>query len=315
MATGMTSWSQSAASNATADSNVNAAEGMAPSQVDDSMRAMMSSGAKYRDDMNGTLTTGGTNTAYTITTNQGFASVSALSGQVLAIRFNATCGAAPTLAVDSLSAQPIQIDSITAVAKGSLRKQAIHYLTYDNAIPGFIVHNGHSLVEPGRLSTTATSSAPPGWLLCDGSAYSQTTYADLFAAIGTAFGAAGGNFNVPDLRGRAPVGVDASIAHLHNVVSLGATTGTEAQTLASGNLPQQSFTPTGTVATSSNITHNAGAISGGVSGSNFSALAGDQGTPTINASFTGDTITIGSGTPSSFEIVQPVIALNFIIKI
>lgn len=48
------------------------------------------------------------------------------------------------------------------------------------------------------------ASAPTGWALCDGQAVSRTTYAALFAVIGTAFGAGDGSttFNLPDLRSR-----------------------------------------------------------------------------------------------------------------
>jgi hypothetical protein len=67
-------WSRTAASNATADSTVNWAEGMAPSAVNDSARAMMASTAAYRDDVAGAITTGGTSTAYTVTSYQIFSS-------------------------------------------------------------------------------------------------------------------------------------------------------------------------------------------------------------------------------------------------
>jgi microcystin-dependent protein len=54
-------------------------------------------------------------------------------------------------------------------------------------------------------------AAPAGYLLCDGSAVSRTTYANLFAAIGTSWGAGDGSttFNVPDMRGRVPVAAGA----------------------------------------------------------------------------------------------------------
>ncbi len=54
----------------------------------------------------------------------------------------------------------------------------------------------------GTISAYGGNTAPTGWLLCDGTAVSQTTYADLFAVIGCNFGCSGGNFNLPDLRGR-----------------------------------------------------------------------------------------------------------------
>lgn len=60
----------------------------------------------------------------------------------------------------------------------------------------------------GIILAYGGSSAPAGFLLCDGSAVSRTTYADLFAAIGTTWGVGDGSttFNVPDLRGRSVVG-------------------------------------------------------------------------------------------------------------
>jgi microcystin-dependent protein len=56
----------------------------------------------------------------------------------------------------------------------------------------------------------AGANAPPLWLMCFGQAISRTVYSALYAAIGTAYGAGDGSttFNVPDLRGRVPFGVD-----------------------------------------------------------------------------------------------------------
>jgi len=67
----------------------------------------------------------------------------------------------------------------------------------------------------GMMMPFAGTAAPGGWLLCDGSAVSRTTYSTLFALIGTAYGAGDGSttFNVPDLRGRSCVGYAASGGH------------------------------------------------------------------------------------------------------
>ena len=56
---------------------------------------------------------------------------------------------------------------------------------------------------PGTVQAYAGSTAPSGWLLCDGSAVSRATYANLFAAISTIWGAGDGSttFNLPDGRG------------------------------------------------------------------------------------------------------------------
>lgn len=55
--------------------------------------------------------------------------------------------------------------------------------------------------------------APSGWLICDGSSYGTATYPDLYGVIGTVYGGSGTAFNVPDLRGRVPVGYAASGGH------------------------------------------------------------------------------------------------------
>ena len=57
------------------------------------------------------------------------------------------------------------------------------------------------------IPTTETISGIDDWLLCDGSAYSTTTYAALYAVVGTVFGTSGSDFRVPDYRTFFPVGV------------------------------------------------------------------------------------------------------------
>lgn len=64
------------------------------------------------------------------------------------------------------------------------------------------------IVPPGAVIPYAGSSAPDGWLLCDGRTVSRTTYAALFAVIGTTYGAGNGSttFALPDLRDRVAWG-------------------------------------------------------------------------------------------------------------
>lgn len=63
--------------------------------------------------------------------------------------------------------------------------------------------DGSNLAQPGDIKFTARNSPPTGWLKANGAAVSRTTYAALFAAIGTIYGAGDGSttFNLPDLRG------------------------------------------------------------------------------------------------------------------
>ena len=67
-------------------------------------------------------------------------------------------------------------------------------------------------IPAGMVQAYAGSAAPTGWLKCNGAAVSRTTYATLFAAIGTTYGSGNGSstFNVPDLRGEFVRGWDDS---------------------------------------------------------------------------------------------------------
>lgn len=64
-------------------------------------------------------------------------------------------------------------------------------------------------LSPGIILPWATSTPPAGALACDGTAVSRVTYAALFGVIGTIWGPGDGSntFNLPDLRGRIPVGL------------------------------------------------------------------------------------------------------------
>lgn len=97
----------------------------------------------------------------------------------------------------------------------------------------------------GSLQIYAGSTAPTGWLLSFGQALSRTAYAGLFTVIGTTYGVGDGSttFNLPDLRGRVPAGVDnmggSAASRLTSGgagitgTTLGAVGGTETHTLTS----------------------------------------------------------------------------------
>ena len=105
----------------------------------------------------------------------------------------------------------------------------------DGAVTQSKLNSSVTLVPTGAIMPFAMNSAPSGWLAADGTAVSRTTYAALFAAIGTFYGAGTGGttFNLPDLRGYFVRGagtntdgtaagtfggkqVDAVIAHTHS---------------------------------------------------------------------------------------------------
>lgn len=92
-----------------------------------------------------------------------------------------------------------------------------------------------NIVQTGSLMPFAGSTAPSGWLKCDGSAISRTTYADLFAVIGTTYGAGDGSttFNIPNYTNARFV-TSATVAVKGNGKALGFTDGSTEYHLGCG---------------------------------------------------------------------------------
>lgn len=95
------------------------------------------------------------------------------------------------------------------------------------------------LIPVGTIIDYGGTAAPSGYLACDGTAVSRTTYSDLFTAIGTTWGVGDGSttFNLPSLARRASVGSGGSgTGTLGNAV--GNTGGAETNSLSVSNMPQ-----------------------------------------------------------------------------
>lgn len=92
----------------------------------------------------------------------------------------------------------------------------------------------------GAITMFAGSTAPTGYLLCDGTAVSRSTYSALFTITSTTYGVGDGSttFNLPDLRTRVPVGKNAS----GTFATLGATGGAETHTLLTAEIPSHTHT-------------------------------------------------------------------------
>lgn len=98
------------------------------------------------------------------------------------------------------------------------------------------------VIPSGKVFSFAGSSAPQGYLFCDGSVVSQSTYPALYSVVGTSFntGSEGsGNFRLPSLSGRVPVGHDSSNAAFTPV---GKTGGEKTVTLITNQLPSHTHT-------------------------------------------------------------------------
>lgn len=105
---------------------------------------------------------------------------------------------AATAAAESAAAALSAADTAEIWAVGSIEEQPAGSAKYwaEKISPENLLPVGMILAWPG-------TKAPSGWLNCDGSVVSRTTYADLFSVIGTTFGAGDGSttFKLPDYRG------------------------------------------------------------------------------------------------------------------
>lgn len=320
MATGVTSWSTTPSSNASADSSVNWAEGMAPSAVNDSARAEMASVAKWRDDITGVNVTGGSGTAYTLTSSQII--TSNVNGFTVQFTPGTTNTGAVTLSVDGQTAKPIRYLTGADLLSGSLISGSLYQATYRTATEEWLLHSfdARSYIVPvgGMIEYTGTVAPNPAFAFPNGQAISRTGYPVLFALIGTTFGTGNGTttFNIPDLQGRVTAHLDGGTGRLTttsgmNGTGLGSVGGAQTHTLTEAQLPAISRATSGGGVTGT-VTMRAGNVNVDVGAS----ATVDGGTPTavaLSLAFTNPNFSFGSGT--AHPIIQPTIALNKILRI
>nr|DAT05125.1 MAG TPA: Baseplate wedge protein [Caudoviricetes sp.] len=164
-----------------------------------------------------------------------------------------------------------------------------------------------ALVPTGTVLAFAGSSAPSGFLLCDGRAVSRTTYTSLFSVIGTTYGSGDGSttFNLPDMRGRVAVGSDAN---------LGAKAGAKTHALTNAELPVLSGA---IVMHSSNVGTNIQTVNGVFKPAitnNGKYRGGGELVSDVGTSSVGHfSLNIGGG--QAISLIQPSLYLNYLIKV
>lgn len=187
-------------------------------------------------------------------------------------------------------------------------------------------------VLPGTVFDYAGTTAPEGYLFIHGQAVSRTTYAALFAVIGTTYGAGDGSttFNLPDARGRVVAGKDdmggSAASRLTNSgtgnsgingATLGATGGTDRHTLTTGQLASHSH---GSITDAYGAVSDYNSSSAPPAASTWAMSSAEYNG--ANGRYTGKQFTLTSttratssaGTGEAHPNVQPTIVLNKIIK-
>lgn len=346
-------WSKTAATNSQVDPSINWTGGMSPSGVDPSGRAMMARVAEYRDDISGALATGGTSTAYTVTTNESTggtltglcgAGSTPTDGQLIAITPNSTNGASATLAVDTCTARAIQSAPGVAAPVGTLISGSPYSLKYSTTNTAWMLReffgNPFSVALGGLLPTTINSAPNSNFILPAGQCISTTTYATYWALLGSPApgGCGAGTFAVVDMRARLPVGLDnlngSAASRMTSSAAgcgvafntIGTQCGNQGQTLTLAQLPTGIVIANGSQSISivgpTSGTMYTGASLGGhfdftPPGGNFGPEGGGQAAG--NAfSFSGSnslTMTVNNTSGSTHPNVQPTIAVAYLLRV
>jgi microcystin-dependent protein len=283
-------WNEVDASN-TAAAPDGSPEGMAPSGVNNVLRAHQGAIKRWYNHTIPTTTTGTAGTyllAYTVPPTV------LTDGDSHTVSFHAANDAAATLNVGGLGATPLHYYSVAAwraVPAALLGADQVVRVAYHASSAAYRILDLQD--RTGELVAWAGATAPAGTLLCSGQAISRTDYAGLFAAISDTHGVGDGSstFNLPDLRGRVAAGKDdmggtaAGRLTSPDGTTLGAAGGVQSQFLGLGHMPTGMYTGSAT---------------------------GPSSTLPVN---TGATAFYGTTQITALPNVQPTLVLNYVIRI
>ena len=171
--------------------------------------------------------------------------------------------------------------------------------TNDLAVAGDLTVTGSvsgiESIPAGVVVPYISETEPSGWLKCDGSAVSRTTYSDLFAVIGTSFGTGDGSttFNLPDLQGRTIVGSGSGSGLTSRTLAASGGAETDSHTLTLDEIPAH--------------THTYRSNEGNGTAQGGCCAQGDV-FATVNSGSS------GGGSAHTHDIMQPFLVLNYMIK-
>lgn len=228
------------------------------------------------------------------------------------------------LTINPSSTGPISVlnDAATGsqtLTGGEIVAGNVYQVTYVAASGTFHVNIAPSPIPVGTMTSYVGAAAPDGYLLCRGQAVSRTTYAKLFAVIGTAYGTGDGSttFTLPAMGGRVPAGLDTGGTVAGGaLMALGSAVGEATHTLSINEIPI--ITPSGSVTVSYpgqtySIPNSIVNVAGGTGATVYQATTTPSTTtPGAPQTFTLSMNSFGNG--QAHNLMQPTIAVNYIIK-
>jgi len=281
----------------------------------------MAATAKFRDDIAGAIVTGGTSTAYTVGSYQSFDTLAHLNGMVIAFTPHTTNAATVTLNVDSLGAKPLRSAPNVELLAGTIIQGTPYIAVYNNSDSAFYLRgffgNPYNIPLGAGMDYWLPTAPNSSFVFPTGQPISRTTYATLFAAMGTTYGTGDGSttFNLPDKTGRVSAMQEASAVRLTPSyfggasTVLGAVGGLESNSLIlthNHTLTDPGHTHT-TFFQALNVADSGASGNTGSGGSKYETV-------TMSSATTGITIA-SAGSASAHNIVQPTIICNYIIRI
>lgn len=222
------------------------------------------------------------------------------AGMVIRFKAGTRNTGACTINVNGVGAASIKKEVSLDPSDGDIEAGGIYTLVHDGT--NFQILNPKGAVPTGAVMMWIGATAPAGWLLCDATAVSRTTYATLYAVIGDTYGNGNGSstFNVPDMRGRVPIGVGTGVGDGTSGTGLPTGTSMTQVALATWKGEQTHVLITAELASH---THSGATSQTGAWATSGSSSVG-------NASASGS-----AGSDQPHNNIQPVMGINFIIKI
>jgi microcystin-dependent protein len=292
---------------------------------------MMASTAAYRDDVAGAIVTGGTSTAYTVTSYEVFDTLAHLGGQLIAFTPHATNGATVTLNVDGLGAKPLRSAPSVELPAGVLVQGTPYAALYNASDAAFYLYgfftNPYSIPIGASVDFWGTTAPNSSFVLAFGQSLSRVTYSALFSLLGTTYGNGDGSttFGIPDLRGLVVAGRDdmggSAVSRLtstyfgQDAKVLGAIGGSESHTLTTAQLAQHTHTLTDPGHQHSLPNRNTFPAASGTTQVTQDFVSGiSSGGNPVQSATTGITIA-NAGSGNAHNNVQPTIIANKLLRI